>query len=200
MDATADSGGVFTRLYRWMMRVSVHPRAPVWLGVVSFAESSFFPLPPDLMLAPMTLAKPQRAIYYAALTTVTSVLGGLAGYAIGYFLIESLLPMIERWGWRANYDTVQAWYVEYGFWALIIKGLTPVPYKIFTISAGAAAMPLWPFIAASFISRGFRFFLVALLVKWGGPAAEARFLKYVDRIGWTLTVLIVLAVVFVVLR
>lgn len=192
--------GVFTRLYHWMMQVSRHPRAPAWLGAVSFAESSFFPLPPDLMLAPMTLAKPQRALYYAMLTTVTSVLGGLAGYAIGYFLIDALLPAIERWGWRANYDNVQAWYIEYGFWALIIKGLTPVPYKIFTISAGAAAMPLWPFIAASFISRGFRFFLVALLVKWGGPLAEARLLKYVDRIGWTLTVLIILALAVLVFR
>lgn len=195
-----ETGGVFTRLYHWMMQVSRHPRAPAWLGAVSFAESSFFPLPPDLMLAPMTLAKPQRAIYYATLTTVTSVLGGIAGYAIGYFLIESLLPWLGEIGWRGKYDAVQEWYIEYGFWALLIKGLTPVPYKLFTISAGAAAMPLWPFIAASFISRGFRFFLVALLVKWGGPAAEARLIKHVDRIGWALTALIVLAIVVVVVR
>ncbi|MEK6806854.1 MAG: YqaA family protein [Pseudomonadota bacterium] len=188
--------GIFTRLYQWMIQVSRHPRAPWWLGGVSFAESSFFPLPPDLMLAPMTLARPAHATRYALITTLTSVAGGLLGYAIGYFLIESLLPWIDRWGWRANYDAVVQWYVLYGFWALIVKGITPVPYKLFTISAGAAAMPLMPFVAASCISRGFRFFLVAYLVKWGGPAAEAKLLRHIDRIGWVVTALILAAITY----
>ena len=192
----ARTTGIFTRLYLWMMKISRHPRAPWWLGGVSFAESSFFPLPPDLMLAPMTLAQPQRAGYYALLTTLTSVAGGLLGYTIGYFLIESLLPWVDRWGQRENYEAVKHWYVLYGFWALLIKGITPVPYKIFTITAGAAAMPLLPFVAASVISRGFRFSLVAYLVKWGGPAAEARMLRHLDTIGWWVTALILGAIAY----
>ncbi len=196
----SQSAGVFTRLYQWMMQVSRHPRAPWWLGGVSFAESSFFPLPPDLMLAPMTLAQPQRAARFALITTLTSVAGGVLGYAIGYFLIDALLPWIDRLGWRANYEAVVQWYVLYGFWALIIKGITPVPYKLFTISAGAATMPLLPFVAASLISRAFRFYLVAYLVKWGGPAAEARLLRHIDRIGWVLTALILAAIAWWVLQ
>lgn len=196
----AAAAGVFTRLYHWMMRISRDPRAPWWLGGVSFAESSFFPLPPDLMLAPMTLARPASAARYASITTLASVAGGLLGYAIGYFLIESLLPWLDRWGQRENYEVVKHWYVLYGFWALIIKGITPVPYKLFTISAGAAAMPLLPFVAASLISRSFRFFLVAYLVKWGGPAAETKLLRYIDAIGWVLTVLIVGLIAYWIVR
>ena len=115
-------------------------------------------------------------------------------------MIESLLPLIDHWGQRENFEAVRHWYVLYGFWALLVKGITPVPYKLFTITAGAAAMPLLPFIAASCLSRGFRFFLVAYLVKWGGPAAEKKMLRHLDTVGWWVMALILGAIAYWVLR
>lgn len=183
--------GVFSRLYAWMLKVSRHPHAQWYLGGISFAESSFFPIPPDVMLAPMALAQPQRWWRLAALTTATSVLGGLFGYLIGYFLLDTVMPLIERWGYLPAYGTAVRWFEQYGFWAIFIAGFTPVPYKIFTISAGAAHMALLPFLVGSIIGRGGRFFLVAGLVRLLGPSFEKHLLRYVDRIGWLMLALIV---------
>ena len=182
---------LFSSLYAWTMRWSRHPRAPWFLGGLSFAESSFFPIPPDVMLAPMAMANPKKAWYYAALTTLTSVLGGMLGYFIGLYFIETIEPMLHSYGYWEKYQLASNWFAEYGFWAVLIAGFSPIPYKVFTISAGAASMLMLPFIVASIIGRGARFFLVAALMAWGGPKAEQLLHKYVDRIGWAVVVLAV---------
>ncbi len=178
---------MFTRLYDAALRWSRHRYAPRYLGALSFAESSFFPVPPDVMLMPMSLAKPERAMWFAALTTLTSVLGGMAGYAIGYFAIEWVAPLIQEGGrWESAYARASGWFHEWGFWAVLIAGFSPIPYKVFTISAGALAMTFLPFVVASAVGRGARFFLVASLLAWGGATMEARIRGYVEWIGWAL--------------
>lgn len=185
---------LFSPFYRRAMAWSRHPRAPWYLGIMSFAESSFFPVPPDVMLAPMSLAQPHRAWQFALLTTLTSVAGGLFGYIIGYFAIEALLPWLQVSSYASAYATAVAWFGEWGFWAVFIAGFSPIPYKVFTIAAGALSMALLPFTLASFIGRGARFFLVAGLMKWGGARMEEALHRYVDRLGWATVAVLVLAV------
>ncbi|MGD2073847.1 MAG: YqaA family protein [Gammaproteobacteria bacterium] len=185
---------LFTRLYDATLRWARHRHAPRYLGALSFAESSFFPVPPDVMLMPMSLANPQRAMGYAAITTLASVIGGMAGYAIGYFALEWVAPLIEEGGrWASAYDTASGWFQRWGFWTVLIAGFSPIPYKVFTIAAGALAMAFLPFVLASAIGRGARFYLVAALLAWGGARMEARIRTYVEGIGWTLVVLGVVA-------
>jgi len=186
--------GVFTSMYDAALRWSRHERAPRYLGVLSFAESSFFPIPPDVMLMPMSLAKPERAMWFATLTTLTSVLGGMAGYTIGYFALDWVAPLIEAGGrWASAYSKASSWFHEWGFWTVLIAGFSPIPYKVFTISAGALAMSFVPFVLASAVGRGARFFLVASLLSWGGTAMQDRIRLYVERIGWALVGLGVIA-------
>mgnify|MGYP001815076298 FL=1 len=186
--------GLFTRLYDSCLRWARHRHAPYYLTGLSFAESSFFPIPPDVMLMPMSLAQPRRAMYFALITTLASVVGGIAGYAIGYFALDWVAPLIEEGGrWSAAYNKASTWFTDWGFWAVLIAGFSPIPYKVFTISAGALSMAFIPFVIASAIGRGGRFFLVAGLLAWGGPAMEARIRVYVERIGWALVGLGVIA-------
>lgn len=192
--------GLFTRLYDMMLRWAAHRRAPWFLGTVSFAESSFFPVPPDVMLAPMVLARPDRAWRLATLTTVTSVLGGLAGYAIGYFGLELLLPWLERFGYLPAYRDARQWFEIWGFWVVLIAGFSPIPYKVFTVAAGAMMLPLLPFTAASLVGRGGRFFLVAGIMAWGGPRVEPLLRPYIDRIGWATVALLAVAVLVIQVR
>lgn len=175
---------LFSPLYARAMQWARHRHAPAYLGTMSFAESSFFPVPPDVMLAPMCLAQPERAWRFALLTTLTSVAGGLAGYAIGYYAFEALAPWLQTTKYWASYETAVQWFNDYGFWAVFIAGFSPIPYKVFTIAAGALSMALLPFTLASVIGRGARFYLVAGLMKWGGARMEAALHRYVDRIGW----------------
>jgi membrane protein YqaA with SNARE-associated domain len=184
---------IFSALYDRAMRWAGHPHAPYYLGGLSFAESSFFPVPPDVMLAPMTLAQPAKAWRFAALTTVTSALGGLLGYAIGVFAFELVEPWIRETGYWAQYEQVNAWFQRWGFWAVFVAGFSPVPYKLFTIAAGVIAMPLLPFLFASVISRGARFFLVAGLVRAGGERMERLLRSYVDAIGYLVVVAAIVA-------
>ncbi len=184
---------LFGKLYDKVMLWSAHRHAPAYLGALSFAESSFFPIPPDVMLAPMVLARPATAWRLAAWTTVTSVLGGLAGFAIGYLAIEAVSPWLERFGYLASFNQAAEWFEQWGFWAILLAGFSPIPYKIFTIAAGALAMPLLPFIAGSALGRGARFYLVAGLVSWGGPRVEAHLRRYIDALGWLAVGLLVLA-------
>ena len=151
---------IFTALYNRTMLWAQHRQAPWYLGALSFAESSFFPIPPDVMLAPMALATPKRAWQFALITTITSVLGGLLGYGIGLFLFQTVEPFLHQWGYWDKYLLAVEWFEQWGFWAIFLAGFSPIPYKIFTISAGAIAMALGPFIIASCIGRGARFFLV----------------------------------------
>lgn len=191
---------MFKKLYDWVMQGCRHRHAQWYLGGVAFAESSFFPIPPDVMLAPMTLARPDRSWHYAGLTTISSVLGGVLGYYIGVYLLDVALPLIERIGYMHHYDTTVRWFSEYGFWAIFVAGFTPIPYKVFTISAGAAAMPLLPFVAGSMVGRGLRYFLIAALVRWAGPKIEPQLVRYIDAIGWLCLLLIVAVVVWLQLR
>lgn len=170
-----------------------HRHAPWYLGVLSFAESSFFPIPPDVMLAPMALAQPRRAWSFALLTTLTSVLGGLFGYLIGLFLFELIAPWLHQVGYWDSYLQARTWFDEWGFWAIFIAGFSPIPYKVFTIAAGAITMALPPFILASIIGRGARFFLVAAFMRWGGARMEAVLRTHIDRLGWLTIVVAVLA-------
>ncbi len=182
---------LFSGLYARAMVWARHKYASYWLALVSFTESSCFLVPPDVMLAPMSLAKPERAWFYAALTTITSVLGGLLGYAIGLFAFQAVEPWLISLDYMHAYEQARAWFDKWGFWAIFIAGFTPIPYKIFTIAAGAANMTLLPFIIGSLIGRGLRFFLVAGLMRWGGAELEASLHQWVDRIGWFTVLMLV---------
>lgn len=186
--------GIFSSLLDKCLEWSRHRHAPWYLGTLSFAESSFFPIPPDIMLAPMVLAERQKAWKLALLTTVTSVVGGLAGFAIGAIAIDWVTPLLERFGYMDAFTKAQAWFGEWGFWAILIAGFSPIPYKVFTIAAGAMSMPLLPFTLASIVGRGSRFFLVAALIYFGGEPLERNLKRYVDVLGWAVVVLIVAAV------
>lgn len=184
---------IFSALYGRTMVWARHRHAPWYLGGVSFAESSFFPVPPDVMLAPMSLARPDRAWRFALITTLTSVAGGLAGYAIGHFGFDAIEPWLRESKYLVSYEKAVAWFGAYGFWAVFVAGFSPIPYKVFTIAAGALAMPLLPFTLASFIGRGARFYLVAGLMKWGGARMEAVLHRTIDRIGWATVIVIGIA-------
>lgn len=185
---------IFSPLYQRAMAWARHPRAPWFLGALSFAESSFFPIPPDVMLAPMSLANPRRALWFAALTTLTSVLGGLFGYLIGAVAFDAIEPWLRASHYWGAYQQAVAWFDAWGFWAIFIAGFSPIPYKVFTIAGGVAGMALLPFTLASLVGRGARFFLVAGLMAWGGARMEAVLQKYVDRLGWATVALVVAAV------
>lgn len=184
---------IFSSLYAKVMLWARHKHAQWYLAGLSFAESSFFPIPPDVMLAPMSLAKPKRAIFYAALTTVASVLGGIFGYFIGLYAFDLIAPVIQSAGYWEKYELSKEWFEEWGFWAILIAGFSPIPYKVFTIAAGTLSMAFLPFVIASFIGRGLRFFLVACLLAWGGERFEQLLHRYVDRLGWAIVVLAILA-------
>ena len=176
---------MFQSLYHKVIRWASHQHAPYYLAGVSVAESSVFPIPPDVMLIPMVLGKPPNAWRYAFITTIASVFGGILGYLIGYLAFESFgLPLIHKFGYEAYFQTVAYWFEHYGWFAVLLAGITPIPYKLFTIAAGAAGMPILPFVLASIVGRAFRFFLVAGLTKTLGKSIETKLLKYFNVIGW----------------
>jgi membrane protein YqaA with SNARE-associated domain len=187
---------LFSWLYNRALTWSAHPHAPRYLAALSFAESSFFPVPPDVMLAPMVLARRQRAWAYAALTTAASVVGGIVGYYIGVFLYaEVAMPLIQLYHAEARFAQVQGWFAEYGFWAVFLAGFTPIPYKVFTITAGVTSMAFAPFVIASAVGRGGRFFLVTALLYWGGPRFGPLLEKRIDQIAWVVLTAAVMAYV-----
>lgn len=175
---------MFTRLYDLVISWARHRHAPRYLAGLSFAESSFFPIPPDVMLAPMVLGKPSSAWSYAFLTTIASVVGGVFGYLIGWYLFEAVEPLLHRLGYWDDFQLASDWFDRWGFWVILLAGFTPIPYKVFTIAAGTVHMPLIPFVFGSMIGRGGRFFLVAALLRLGGESFEGRLRANVDRIGW----------------
>ncbi|MCW5588451.1 MAG: DedA family protein [Legionellales bacterium] len=173
---------LFSRLFLRVMNWSRHRHAPYYLSGLSFAEASFFPIPPDVMLVPMSMAEPKRSWYFAWLTTLFSVLGGLFGYLMGYALFEIITPYLINWGYWDTYQQALNGFNEWGFWAVIIAGFTPIPYKIFTLAAGSLHMALMPFILASFIGRGARFFLIALIMRYCGVRLEQSLIHRLDRL------------------
>ncbi len=184
-------GPVYERVLRW----SRHPYAERYLALMSFAESSFFPVPVDVMLAPMCLANRGRAWRFAVNATVFSVIGGLAGYAIGYLMFDAVEPWLETSRYWDAYQASRDWFVSYGVLAVFVAGFSPIPYKVFTIAAGVAALNLPGFFFASLIGRGARFFLVAALIVAGGDKLEVSLSKYIERIGWIVVALAVLVIV-----
>ncbi len=145
------------------------------------------------MLMPMCLARPNRWWQLALLTTITSVLGGVLGYLIGAWALEALLPWIDRMGWTANLAIAQNWFDRWGFAAVFIAGFSPIPYKVFTLAAGGMGMPLLPFVAASIVGRGGRFFLVGWLMARFGPSIEPRIRPFMEWLGWGAVALVIVA-------
>ncbi|MEO1888406.1 MAG: YqaA family protein [Cycloclasticus sp.] len=184
---------MFKNLYNKVLLWAEHPKANKFLLILSFAESSFFPIPPDVMLAPMCLAKPSKSFYFALLTTIGSVAGGIFGYLIGMYSFELVEPLIAVMKYEEKFELVKRWFDEWGFWAIFIAGFSPIPYKLFTITAGILSMMFLPFVIASLIGRGARFFLVAFLVSLGGDRLRDKLNDYIERIGWAVTLLIVIA-------
>lgn len=161
------------RLYHRVLALSARPSAPWWLFGVAVAEASIFPLPPDAFLIPMALARPHRAWLYAAIATIGSVLGGAIGYGIGFALFDRLAqPIIHFYHYQAAFAAFQHKFTEYGAAIILLKGLTPIPYKILTIAAGAARFNFPDFMLLSLITRGARFFLEALLLRYFGEPAR----------------------------
>lgn len=185
---------MFAKLYDKTLQWSAHRHAPWGLAGLSFAESSFFPIPPDVMLAPMVVAQRNRAWWFALITTIASVMGGVLGYLIGMYSFE----MIEGWlqgnqRYWDGYLLAQQWFDEWGVWAVLLAGFSPIPYKVFTISAGVISMSFLPFVIASIVGRGARFFLVAGLIVLGGERMEKALRRHIDLLGWGVVVLAIMA-------
>lgn len=184
---------MFEKLYDQTLNWSRHRQATKYLCILSFAESSFFPIPPDVMLAPMILAKLEQAYKLAFLTTIFSVLGGMSGYGIGYFIFDNIAPWLQETHYWQKYLLAESWFKKWGFWSVFIAGFSPIPYKVFTIAAGAMQMLFFPFVLASLIGRGTRFFLVAMLLSIGGEKLQLSLRKHIDTLGWISVVLVILA-------
>jgi membrane protein YqaA with SNARE-associated domain len=189
-------GPIYDRCLVWAR----HHRAPRYLALLSAAESVIFPVPPDVMLAPMALARPKAWWRLAALCTVASVIGGLLGYVLGHFALEALWPWMVRMGWDDSFATVQSLFARYGFWIVFVAAFTPIPYKVFTIASGATGIALVPFLLGSLVGRGIRFFLVAGLIAWGGERLERGLRRYIEILGWAVALVVLLAVAWLEFR
>lgn len=184
-------GSLYDRVLIW----SAHRRAPWALGGLSFAEASFFPIPPDVMLIPMTMAKPKAWWKLALLATMASAIGGMFGYLIGWLAIDALTPYLLKWGYGHALEVARHAFDRWGFWAVLVAGFSPIPYKVFTITAGALTMNPALVFAASVLGRGGRFFLVAGLIAWAGPKIEPKLRKYIEWLGWITVAVLVGAIV-----
>jgi len=194
----APKTGMIRRLYDWMMRNATGKHAWRMLAVFTFAEASFFPIPTDIMLIPMALADRKRAWLLGAWCTLWSVLGGAAGYAIGAFLYESLGAwLIQLYHLGSDMAVFQAWYAHYGAWIILIKGFTPIPYKLVTITSGFAHFSFWTFMLMSVITRGGRFMLVAGLIRWKGEVARNFIEKRLELSLFVFLAVVVLGIVAV---
>ena len=178
-------------LYEYVLKLANHAKAKYYLFFLSVAESSFFPIPPDVMLLPMCLSNPKKAWKFAFITTVGSVLGGIIGYLIGVYAFGFIEPYLYDWGYMSAYERAVIWFEEWGFWAIFIAGFSPIPYKVFTIAGGALLMPILPFILASIIGRGARFYLVALFVIMFGKQADDLIRKHMGKLVWGMVLLII---------
>jgi membrane protein YqaA with SNARE-associated domain len=188
---------ILLKIYNRTLRLASHAKSSYYLFVLSVAESSFFPIPPDVMLAPMCLAKPSRVWRFACITTIGSVLGGVLGYLIGKFSFEYIEPFIQKFGYMMAYQNAVNWFYDWGFWAILIAGFSPIPYKVFTIAAGVLNMAFLPFVIGSIIGRGSRFYLIAFLVKLFGDKIDFMLKKYMNIIGWAVLILITITLVII---
>ncbi|MFY2764207.1 YqaA family protein [Arenimonas sp. MALMAid1274] len=191
---------VFKPLYLKALHWSRHRHAPALLTGLSFIEAIFFPVPPEMMLAPMSLAQPKRAMWFATLSLAGSMVGMFIGYALGYYAVEMAMPLVESLGYADQFESIKQQAAENGFWLLLIAGFTPIPFKIFTIASGAVGMPLLPFFFGALIGRGKRVYLVAGAIRLGGARAEAALHRYIEPIGWFALALLVAVVAWLFLR
>lgn len=181
---------MFQKLYDKTLSWSRHRHATRYLSFVSFADSSFFPITPLVMLVPMSLSQSDKALRFAGITTIFSALGAILGYGIGYFLFEAISPWLQTTHYWNDYLSAKNEVDKWGIWAVLIGGFLPIPYKIFTITAGSLNMALFPFLLVSTLGRGSRFFLVAFLLKFGGEKFETKLRDYINKIGWICVALI----------
>jgi membrane protein YqaA with SNARE-associated domain len=182
---------MFRKLYDWTFRLAGHRHAMRWLALISFAESSFFPIPPDVIVIPMVLARRDRAWTIAAVVTISSVLGGMAGYAIGYFLWDSVgRPLADLYGMTARVEALRATFNEYGAWFILAKGLTPIPFKLVTIASGLAHFNFGLFVLCAAVTRAARFFLIAGLLKQFGEPMQAFIERRLALVGWAFLALV----------
>ncbi len=188
---------LFSYLYDRTIVWSAHRHAHYYLAGVSFAESSFFPIPPDVMLISMGLASPKHSWRNALIATAFSVLGGMLGYIIGMYFMEVIQPYILSSSYAGSYHRIVQWFDHSGVGIVILAAFTPFPYKIFTITAGAMHLAFFPFILGSIIGRGLRFYLVSSLLYFFGDKIENRIRKYVDVLGWSLLAIIILGFIVV---
>ena len=191
---------LFEPLYDRVLEWSRHRHAERYLAGLSFAEASFFPIPVDVMLAPMCLADRDKWVRLAVISTIASVLGGLAGYAIGYGMFEVIEPWLRDSHYWEKYLTSRRWLDAYGFWIVFVAGFSPLPYKIFTIAAGVAVINLPIFFLASLISRGARYFLVTGLIRLAGERFETTLKKHIERVGWATVVVTAIVIAWLMMR
>lgn len=185
------------RAYYWVVGWAEKPQAEKALAGLSFAESSFFPIPPDPLLIAIVTARPKKWLRFATITTVASVLGGILGYIIGAAAISAVMPIIIQVGYEDAYKSAVEWFANYGAFAVVVAGFTPIPYKIFTIAGGAAGMSIPLFLIGSIIGRGGRFYLVAFLMQHFGRRYKDKIEKYIDVLGIAFVLLLVLGFVLI---
>lgn len=178
-------------MYERALTWARHPRAPTILGGLSFFEAFIFPIPPEVMLAPMTLAQPKRGLWFASISLFWAVWGCLVGYALGHFFFHLVEPVLQNLNLMDRYEEVRKMAAENGFWFLLVGGFVPVPFKLLTLASGAVGMPMLPFLAGAIIGRGKRVYLVAGAIMLGGEKAEATLHKYIEPVGWAVVVLLV---------
>ena len=189
---------ILRKIYNWTIEKSKHPKAVWFLSLVSFTESSFFPIPPDIILIPMIIAKRTRAWFYAFVCTMSSVLGGLFGYCIGYFFYNSIGKIIlEYYGLTNQFIIFEEYYLKYGILIVIGAGITPFPYKFITIASGVFGLNVFLFTVVSFFSRGLRFYLLSFLLKFFGEKIEKLIDKYFNILAILFFVLLVAGIVVV---
>ncbi|MDY4341437.1 YqaA family protein [Xanthomonas sp. LF07-6] len=198
---------IFGPLYERAIGWSRHRRAPALLTGLSFAEAIVFPVPPEVMLAPMSLAQPRRALWFATLSLLGSLAGAVIGYLLGHFAFAAVQPLIEWLGWTQKIDAQVSHLREViaespwrAFWLLVLAGFTPIPLKIFTWASGIVGVPLLPFLASMLVGRGKRVYLVAGAIRLGGPRAEAALRRWIEPLGWVASAILALLVVWVIWR
>ena len=184
---------IYSKILDW----SASRFAILWLSLISFLESSILPIPlQDLLLASMVLKKRSKAFYFATICTVASVIGAIVGYYIGVYAINLIMPMLNKFNYIPELYTAEKYFNTYGIWIILIAGFSPIPYKLFTITAGMMAMPIIPFVVFSLIARGARYFLISYLVRKLGKMADTWLNKYIDWLGYLLIIIIVFLLLY----
>jgi membrane protein YqaA with SNARE-associated domain len=198
---------IFAPMYQRAIAWSRHPRAPAFLSGLSFIEAIIFPVPPEVMLAPMSLSQPKRALWFATLSLIGSIAGAVIGYLLGHYAFEAMRPLFEWLGMvdgiQSGIDTIQAKMAESPwavFWLLVAGGFAPIPMKVFTWASGVVGVPWIPYLAAMAVGRGKRVFLVAIAIRLGGERAERALHRYIEPIGWAATAILLVAIAYLVYK